>query len=365
MKSVEGNDLEPFIKLKSLSKTRRACRWEAVKSIERQIFRIVAALIKISEAKGAHASVDAKSLQNAICNFRFILELHILKVIFSNTNALTVYLQNKKLDIATAKTTAEATVLTLKNCRNPDDFLLIWHRAKDVIGKLHQNSSVSGVIPAQAESYAGRPTQPSQRLQALVGECYVNTAGKQQRMNEVDLARIEVYYNGRDRVINEINERFNSSASAILVGLSDVVTNKYPEKNSFDVVADFYNLDVEDLKLEKNLFKNLEIEKNTDSDVITPCQIAWLMQSNGLHVSLPQFWKVVHVLASIPVTSSSAVRSFSCLRRLKTYLRNTMGGGRVSSLAVINIERHFTNKVDVNTVINIFGKQHGRAKYFF
>ena len=40
-----------------------------------------------------------------------------------------------------------------------------------------------------------------------------------------------------------------------------------------------------------------------------------------------------------------------------------MGGERVSSLAVINIECHFANKVDVNTIINIFGKR-GRAKYF-
>ena len=47
----------------------------------------------------------------------------LLKVVFSNMNALAVYLQNKQLDIATAKITAEATVVTLKKCRNPDGFL--------------------------------------------------------------------------------------------------------------------------------------------------------------------------------------------------------------------------------------------------
>ena len=34
---------------------------------------------------------------------------------------------------------------------------------------------------------------------------------------------------------------------------------------------------------------------------------------------------VVLILAVIPATSCSAERSFSALRRLKTYLRNTMG----------------------------------------
>lgn len=176
-----------------------------------------------------------------------------------------------------------------------------------------------------------------------------------------------MYYNGLDRVVNEIDERFNCSTSAVLVGLSDVVGSENPKETSFDIVANFYDLDEEDLKLEKSLYQNIETATNTDigSRSTTPCQIAWKMQSNGLHESLPQFWKVVHVLASIPVTSCSAERSFSCLRRLKTYLRNTMGNERVSSLALINIERHFSNMIDINSVINIFGKRHGRAKYFF
>ena len=38
LREVEGSDLEPFIKLKSLSKTRWVCHWEAVTSVERQIF---------------------------------------------------------------------------------------------------------------------------------------------------------------------------------------------------------------------------------------------------------------------------------------------------------------------------------------
>ena len=41
---------------------------------------------------------------------------------------------------------------------------------------------------------------------------------------------------------------------------------------------------------------------------------------------------VVHILAVIPATSCSAQRSFSVLRRFKTYLRNTMGQQRVSNV---------------------------------
>ena len=74
---------------------------------------------------------------------------------------------------------------------------------------------------------------------------------------------------------------------------------------------------------------------------------------------------VVHILAVIPATSCSAERSFSALRRLRTYLRNTMGQQRV---ALINIERAYANSVvnnDMDRIIEIFGRRNGRDSYFF
>ena len=70
------------------------------------------------------------------------------------------------------------------------------------------------------------------------------------------------------------------------------------------------------------------------------------MQENDLFDIFPQFSKVVHILAVIPATSRcSAERSFSALRRLKTYLRSTMGRQRVSNIALINIEKLYANFV--------------------
>ena len=65
------------------------------------------------------------------------------------------------------------------------------------------------------------------------------------------MARVKVYYNGLDRVISEIHIRLDSSTSAVLLALSDIIVNKIPKPNSFDVIANFYELDLEDLKLEK------------------------------------------------------------------------------------------------------------------
>ena len=43
-------------------------------------------------------------------------------------------------------------------------------------------------------------------------------------------------------------------------------------------------------------------------------------------------------------------RSFSALRRLKTYLRSTMGQQRVSNIALINIEKPYANSVVNNNM---------------
>ena len=66
-------------------------------------------------------------------------------------------------------------------------------------------------------------------------------------------------------------------------------------------------------------------------------EVLQLMHKNDLFDMLPEFAKAMVILAVIPATSCSAQRSFSALRRLKSYLRNTIGQERVNSIALINV----------------------------
>ena len=49
--------------------------------------------------------------------------------------------------------------------------------------------------------------------------------------------------------------------------------------------------------------------------------------------------KLLRTLITIPMTSVDAERTFSSLKRIKTFLRNTMGQSRFNSLSVISIGR--------------------------
>lgn len=69
----------------------------------------------------------------------------------------------------------------------------------------------------------------------------------------------------------------------------------------------------------------------------------------------PNIKALSRIGCTLPVGSADAERSFSCLRRLKTYLRNRMGEDRLSSLALMNIHHEF--EVNTEKVIEEFKKR--------
>lgn len=61
------------------------------------------------------------------------------------------------------------------------------------------------------------------------------------------------------------------------------------------------------------------------------------------------------------MNSASCERSFSCLRRLKNYLRTTMGKTRLSDLGLLYI--HKDKEVNKNAVIDEFCADNKRQPY--
>ena len=67
----------------------------------------------------------------------------------------------------------------------------------------------------------------------------------------------------------------------------------------------------------------------------------------------PNVAVLLQVLATLPVTTATAQRSFSTLKRLKTYLRSSMADDRLTSLALIHLHAE-TIPVDAAEVIDKF-----------
>jgi hypothetical protein len=67
---------------------------------------------------------------------------------------------------------------------------------------------------------------------------------------------------------------------------------------------------------------------------------------------------------TLPVTVASSERSFSKLKIIKNYLRNTMGQGRLRGLGLLSIEAAEAKKMDVEQLINDFSEIKARRKQF-
>ena len=63
-------------------------------------------------------------------------------------------------------------------------------------------------------------------------------------------------------------------------------------------------------------------------------------------------------MVTVPVTSGECERSFSSLRRLKTYMRSTMQQERLTSLALLAIHRGFNH--DIESIVSKFAMNRPR-----
>ncbi len=71
------------------------------------------------------------------------------------------------------------------------------------------------------------------------------------------------------------------------------------------------------------------------------------------------------ILCTTPVNVCQCERSFSSLKRIKTYLRNSTGQEHLSGLALININIERDYEIDIDQVVKQFvDRQEGRKIIF-
>ena len=75
-------------------------------------------------------------------------------------------------------------------------------------------------------------------------------------------------------------------------------------------------------------------------------------------VLFPNITKMLKIMCTLLVTTCECERSFSALKRLKTYIRSSMGEERLNGLALLHI--HYSTNIDIEEVFNMFARKHPR-----
>lgn len=120
--------------------------------------------------------------------------------------------------------------------------------------------------------------------------------------------------------------------------------------------GDSKDIEAVDLYTELILFRNL-VEEN-----MTALQA--LEVTKKTRSCFPNISIALRIILTIPVTSASAERSFSKLKLIKTYLRNTMAQNRLSGLAMLSIENEMASELNFDSIIDAFAAKKSRKKMF-
>ena len=92
-------------------------------------------------------------------------------------------------------------------------------------------------------------------------------------------------------------------------------------------------------------FKAFKQRLETNLKMVTVIEVI----SNCNKNLYPNVYKLLTILLTLPVTSCEVERLFSTLKRIKTYLRNSIAGNRLNGLEALNIHREINVDKRVNS----------------
>ena len=75
----------------------------------------------------------------------------------------------------------------------------------------------------------------------------------------------------------------------------------------------------------------------------TQCVVDFLIKDEMFQSMITEVSKLVRIILTLPVSSCTAERWFSGVRRLKTYLCSQLSQERLNAVAIINIHNEIVN----------------------
>ncbi|XP_050528598.1 uncharacterized protein LOC126898528 [Daktulosphaira vitifoliae] len=151
-----------------------------------------------------------------------------------------------------------------------------------------------------------------------------------------------------------MNDRFSEESLKLAVAVDKLI--KLDFENSMDFFDHYLKLTrccKKSLEAEIVVAKSCLLKKNANFDLTDMVELI----TPSVY---PNLFKYLQLAITIPISSATCERSFSAMRRVKTWLRTTMEQTRFSSLSVLHIERDLSNNINVEDIVNVFAEKERR-----
>ena len=126
-------------------------------------------------------------------------------------------------------------------------------------------------------------------------------------------------------------------------------SSKFLDIKFLKSLIEAYKLDIDQLVVEVPLAK-CTLAKVEDLEEISDV----LLQLYPLEASFPELVSLYQICLTIAVTTAKCERTFSTLKRTKSYLRSTMTEQRLTDLAILSIEKEMSSNINLEHVVDNF-----------
>ena len=168
-----------------------------------------------------------------------------------------------------------------------------------------------------------------------------------------------VYCSHTCTIAGEVQRRFDQADLKIVKEIEVLLlnaTNGEVVQSLPSTVLDYVGNDFDQERLKCQLIKTA-----TDGSINKVTHIR--TNADIMHIyrgMLSEVFKLLKLFFTFPVTTATAERSFSSLRRLKTFLRSQMSDCRLNNLFLLYVHNSRTDELDLKEIAKEFVCQHNK-----
>lgn len=316
----------------------------------KQRFEAIFNTLTILSEQPCHRDVasEASSLMNRITDYNFLETLVICDFLLSQINVLSKELQARNINVSSAQNLIQLTTDSLKRARNE---------------QCHQNLKIE--IQQLGSSIGleclSKPAKRKQKASKKLLDFYVlSSTGA--RTHEVDnqSEAAPVFFTAIDRFVTELNRRFLLESHAFTAQsiFDHRSLNFLSEEKSIQLLKAYPHCDIDEVALSSELITAKDLmagSKQEREDIISIYKLL-----NEFPCGFQQLLKLIKLIIVLPVTTVTNERHFSNMKRVKNFLRNSMGDERLSDLLVMACLKEECKQVNIDAVIDEFARRKDR-----
>ncbi|XP_056132817.1 sodium/iodide cotransporter [Lampris incognitus] len=267
--------------------------------------------------------VTGPTKRNTIGDGLLWWDLHKKKEGIPSLLRVRLVLQSKALDIRKCDERVNSTLIALRATRSSEIFNRLYKKTVQTVG-----------IPNQRRKRTRRTWEDF--------ELGVSTDGDQEDMGPMDSYR-HLFFQLLDGIVQHMTQRFQDMKNlSFFHALDNELFKAYSQHAGFPGREISQLVETYPLFDEQRLRNELHVIYADALFHKPPAELLEMLIKDELTTALSEVCKLLRLMLTIPVTSTSAGRSFSCLKRIKTYLRNSCGQERLCHLAKISMESSLT-----------------------